>query len=321
MNVTQLIKRVRRSAFVEDTAVDWTDANIVEEMNDTLTQLYSRAVVNGDQGHWQMTEYTPLVGGQRSYRMPARSVMGTVIRSQMSYANDVSWWHVEEMTEADAMRYEYDGAVGGIGDDMQQRKIIRGENIYLLPPVPASNTYVMRTHYAIRPSRLCLPQASPTAGIITAINPTTRVVTVNIAIGSIGEDGSISVFTGAQQVDIIRVGGWHKVQWTGAATISGTSITLAVNASGLAEANDLSGIAVGDVVRAADQTDWPAIPADYHRSLADATAVKMLTARGMYEASSALAQAHVSPDLQRFGDLVRLRDESAAYVFVAPEFV
>lgn len=314
MNVTQLIKRVRRSAFIEDSAVDWTDANIVEEMNDTQTQLYSRAIVNGDQGHWQMTEYTPLIGGQRSYRMPARSVMGTVIRSQMSYANDVDWWPIEELTESDALRYEYNGV-----DTGEQRKIIRGENIYLLPPVPASNTYVMRTHYAIRPSRMCLPQAA-NAGVVTNINPTTRVVTVSIAIQSVDEAGALTAYSGSQQVDIIRVGGWHKVQWTGTATISGASITLAVDPSGLAEANDLSDISVGDVVRAADQTDWPAIPADYHRSLADATATKMLTARGMLEASSALAQAHVTPDLQRFGDLVRLRDESSSFVFVAPEF-
>lgn len=317
MNVTQLIKRVRRSAFVEDTAVDWTDANIVEELNDTQTQLYSRAVVNGDQGHWQMTEYTPLVGGQRSYRMPARSVMGTVIRSQMTYSNQVDWWPIEELTEADALRYEYESVDSGIGG---QRKIIRGENIYLLPTVSASNAYVMRTHYAIRPSRICLPQPSPTAGTITNINTTTRVVTVNIAISSMFEDGTVGTFTGTQRVDIIRVGGWHKVQWTGTATISSTNVTLAVDASGLAEANDLSCIAIGDIVRAADQTDWPAIPADYHRSLADATAAKILTARGMHEACGALVTAHVTPDLQRFGDLVRLRDESSAFVFVAPEF-
>jgi hypothetical protein len=243
--------------------------------------------------------------------MPARAVMGTVIRSQMLSSGE--WYPIDEMTEADALRYEnYDDSQGF-------RKIIRGENIYLLPPVQTSGA-VMRTHYAIRPSRLCLPQAAPTAGIITAINPSTRVVTVAVAISSIFEDGSIGAYTGAQQIDIIRVGGWHKVQWTGSATISGTSITLAVDPSGLDEANDLSDIAVGDVVRAADQTDWPAIPADYHRSLADATAVKILTMRGMLEASSALAQAHVSPDLQRFGDLVRLRDESSAFVFVAPEF-
>jgi hypothetical protein len=313
VNVTQLIKRVRRSAFVDDSAVDWTDANIVEELNDTQTQLYSRVVVNGDQGHWQMTQYTTLVPGQRSYRMPARSVMGTVIRSQIGEANSGEWWPLEDMSEADALRYE-----SNADDSQGYRKIIRGENIYLLPPIQSSG-WVMRTHYAIRPSRLCLPQ-SANAGVITNINPSTRVVTVSVAIQSVDEAGALTSYTGSQQVDIIRVAGWHKVQWTGTATISGTSITLAVDPTGLDEANDLSGIAVGDVVRAADQTDWPAIPADYHRSLADATAVKMLTVRGMLEASSALAQAHVSPDLQRFGDLVRLRDESSAFVIVAPEF-
>jgi hypothetical protein len=313
LNVTQLIKRVRRSAHLDNGSVDWTDAVIVEEMNDTMTQLYASAVVNGDQGHWQMTEYTPLVAAQRSYRMPARAVMGTVIRSQMSLAGDVDWGPLPDVPEADALRYEYSS------DDSQgYRKIIRGENIYLLPPAQSSGL-VMRTHYAIRPSRLCLPQTA-NAGVITNINATTRVVTVSVAIQSVDEAGALTAYTGSQQVDIIRVGGWHKVQWTGTATISGTSITLAVDASGLSEANDLSKIAIGDVVRAADQTDWPAIPADYHRSLADATAAKILTARGMAQASAELAQAHVVSDLQRFGDLVRPRDESSVFVFVAPEF-
>lgn len=313
MNVTQLIKRVRRSAFIEDTAVDWTDADIVEELNDVMTQLYARSVVNGDQGHWQMTEYTALVPGQRSYRLPARAVVGTVIRSQLSGPGDVQWWPIEDMTEADALRYE------NVTDDSQgYRKIIRGENIYLLPP-PQSSGNVMRTHYAIRPSRMCLPQGA-NAGVISNINPSTRVVTVSVAVQSVSEAGSASAYTGTQKIDIIRVGGWHKVQWTGTATLSGTSVTLALDPSGLDEANDLSCIAIGDVVRAADQTDWPALPADYHRSLADATAAKILTARGMEQKSAALAQAFVAPDLQRFDDLVRLRDESQAFVMVAPEF-
>jgi len=322
LNQTQLIKRVRRSAFLADADANYTDAVILEDLNDVMTQLYARAVIEADQAVWQVTEYTPLVANQRSYRLPARAVMGTTMRQQITAVGNVDWWPVKDLSEADALRYEY-GTASGSPVDAPTRKVVRGENWWLLPPVAVSGGYVMRTHYMIRPSRICAAQNNPLLnGIISSINPTTRVVTVGATLQNIAEDGTgTNMTSGTFQLDIIRVGGWHKVQWTGTATISGgTTITLAADASGLSEANDLSDIAVGDVVRAADQTDWPPLPADYHRSLADATAAKILTARGMADRAAELSQAYVVPDLQRFGALLRPRDASSAFVFVAPEF-
>lgn len=320
LNATQLITRVRRSAFLANTDVNFTDAVILEDLNDVQTQLYARAVIEADQGVWQLTDYTPLIANQRSYRLPARAVMGTTMRSQVSATGNVDWWPVEDLSEADALRYEYSTASTPL--NAPTRKITRGENYWLLPPVTSSNSYVMRTHYMVRPSRICAPQTFPTtSGVITAIDPVTRNVTMTNTVSSVSEAGALTALAGTVPIDIIRVGGWHKVQWTGNASNTGTTvITLAVDASGLSEANDLSDIAVGDVVRAADQTDWPALPADYHRSLADATAAKILTARGMADRANELSQSYVVPDLQRFGDLLRPRDASSAFVFVAPEF-
>ncbi len=321
---TQLVKRVRRSAFIADGDVNYTDAIILEDLNDVMTQLYARAVVEADQGVWQLTDYTPLIANQRSYRLPARAVMGTTMRQQISAVGNVDWWPMQDLSEADALRYEYT-SYSTSPLDAPARKIIRGENWWLLPPVTTTGGYVVRTHYMVRPSRICLSQvfgSGTPVGTITAINPSTRALTINGVISNVAEDGSTSSPSGTLQIDIIRVGGWHKVQWNGAATISGGGLTytLASDASGLSEANDLSDIALGDVVRVADQTDWAPLPADYHRSLADATAAKILTARGMADRASELSQAYVVPDLQRFGDLLRPRDNSSAFTFVAPEF-
>lgn len=326
LNGEKLIKRVRRSAFLADADINYTDTVILEDLNDVMTQLYARAVIEADQGVWQLTDYTPLIAGQRSYRLPARAVMGTLMRQQVSVVGDVDWWPMEDLSEADALRYEYNSYTTS-PLDAPTRKIIRGENWWLLPPVATTGGYVVRTHYMVRPSRICISQTFGSGipiGTISAINATTRALTINGLISSIGEDGSIgsAIVSGAQQIDIVRVGGWHKVQWTGTATFSGSglTVTLASDPSGISEANDLSDIAIGDVVRVADQTDWPALPADYHRSLADATAAKILTARGMADRASELSQAYVVPDLQRFGDLLRPRDASSAFTFVAPEF-
>lgn len=319
----QLVKRVRRSAFLADSDVNYTDSIILEDLNDVMTQLYARAVIAADQAVWQMTEYTPLIAGQRSYRLPARAVMGTTMRQQISAVGDVDWWPMSDLSEADALRYEY-SLYASTPLAAPTRKVVRGENWWLLPPVTTSGGYVVRTHYMVRPSRICLAQASGGSplGTISAINTSTRALTLNAAFSSISESGASTSPTGTLQLDIIRVGGWHKVQWTGTATISGggLTVTLASDASGLSEANDLSDIAVGDVVRVADQTDWPPLPADYHRSLADATAAKILTARGMADRADELSQSYVVPDLQRFGDLLRPRDASSVFTFVAPEF-
>lgn len=317
----QLIKRVRRSAFLADGDVNYTDYVILEDLNDVMTQLYARAVVEADQGVWQLTDYTPLVAAQRSYRLPARAVMGTTMRQQIT-ADGIDWWPMTDLGEADALRYEYSST--NVQLDAPTRKVIRGENWWPLPPVAITGAYVVRTHYMVRPSRICLSQAfgSGPIGTITAINASTRALTLNGGISSISDTGSITTPSGTQQLDIVRVGGWHKVQWTGTATISGggLTVTLASDPSGLSEANDLSDISVGDVVRVADQTDWPPLPADYHRSLADATAAKILTARGMADRADELSKSYVVPDLQRFGDLLRPRDASSTFVFVAPEF-
>lgn len=324
LNGTQLVKRVRRSAFLADGDVNYTDYVILEDLNDVMTQLYARAVVEADQAHWQLTDYTPLIANQRSYRLPSRAVMGTTMRQQITAVGNVDWWPMEDLSEADALRYEY-ASNSSSPLDAPTRKVIRGENWWLLPPVTTTGGYVARTHYMVRPSRICLPQAfgSGPIGTITAIDVNARVLNTNGAITSIAEDGSVgsTITSGTVTIDIIRVGGWHKVQWTGSATFTaGTVLTLASDASGLSEANDLSDIAVGDVVRVADQTDWPPLPADYHRSLADATAAKILTARGMADRADELSQSYVVPDLQRFGDLLRPRDSSSVFTFVAPEF-
>lgn len=321
LNQTQLIARIRRSAFLSDGDVNYPDDVILQDMNDVMTQLYARAVIAADQAHWQLTDYTPLIANQRSYRLPARAVMGTTMRQQITAVGNVDWWPVHDLSEADALRYEYN-SYSSSPIDAPTRKIVRGENWWLLPPANVTGGYVMRTHYMVRPSRIAVAQFIPTSsGLITAINTSTRVITIASSISNCGESGSRSVPNSAETIDIIRPGGWFKVQWSGAATgVNTTSITLSSDASGLSEANDLSDIAVGDFVRIADQTDWPAIPADFHRSLADATASKILTARGMADRASELSQAYVVPDLERFGDLLRPRDASSAFVFVAPEF-
>lgn len=314
MNVTTLLSRLRQSAFLAASSPDYPDSVLVGELNDHMTQLYTRAVVNARAGSWHMVEWYALAAGQRRIRMPPRAIMGAIERVQLSEVTDLEWFDIPEITEVDAVRYETTEC------EYPMRFVVRGDALHLLPPPTSSGSYVARIHYAIRPSRITT--LAQTAGQVTAINTTARTLTVNSVPVSVDEAGSSTVISGSGiALDVVRPAGWYSVQWTGTASLSGTTFTLAPHASGLAEADDLSGIAVGDYVRAAGQTDWPAIPEDFHRSVADAAASKVLTMRGMVEDASALVSMHVTPDLQRFGDLLKPRVQSGAFAFVAPEYV
>lgn len=314
MNVTQLIKRVRRSAFLEDGSIDWTDANIVEEMNDAIA-LFERAVVKAESGVWQRSEYYAVVGSKTSYRLPPRSVTGMIGRVQLSVAAYLDWFELPEVSEEDAVRYEYSDS------DMPLRCVIRGESLRLLPTPLASNAYVLRVQYAVRPSRLVLPQVAATSGLVSSVNTNLRTITLAGTMQSVDEAGALTNISTTSAFDVIKPGGWNTVVFSGIGSgLNSSLITVQSDASGVSEANDMSMIAAGDYVRIAEQTDWPALPVEYHRCLADVTAAKILTARGMADRAEEL-MAHVAPDIKRFESLLLPRVSSGAQALVAPEFV
>ena len=315
MNVTQLIKRIRRSAFLEDGSVDWTDANILEELNDTQTTMFERAVVKANSGVWQRYEYYAVVGSKTSYRLPARAAAGAYGRVQISTVGTTDWFDLPEVSEDDAPRYEYSDS------DMPKRCVIRGETLRLLPVPLLSNAYVLRLQYDMRPSRLVLPQSSATSGLVSSVNTTLRTITLSGVMQSVDEAGALTSISTTSAFDVVKPSGWNTVVFSGIGSgLNSSLITVQSDASGVAEASDMSMITAGDYVRIADQTDWPALPVDFHRCLADATAAKILTARGMADRAEEL-MAHVAPDIKRFESLLLPRVSSGAQTLVAPEFV
>jgi hypothetical protein len=173
-------------------------------------------------------------------------------------------------------------------------------------PAPSVSGYVLRVQYALRPSRLILPHVSSVAGIVSAVDPVTRVVTLQGLFQSCNEAGTFTVIAGTNAVDIIKPDGWHSVVWSGrAAATNGTAPTLQLEP--------------GDIMRFADQSDYPALPAEFHRAFADATAAKILTVRGMADRAEEL-MSHVAPDLKRFESLLAPRVGSNTFILSAPEF-
>lgn len=318
MNITDLIARVRRSAFLPTVSTDFTDAWICREINDQMTQLYERSVVKAQQGYWQQIAYFTLSPGKRQFRLPARACVGGVERIQIienGTASGNEWFDLPVLEEADAIRYE------NSSQERPMRAVVRGEFIRVLPPV-VSGTYYMRVFYAIRPSRITLPQTNPTTvGVVTSVDTTLRQVITTAAPDSIDEDGvKTALGTTNILIDIIRPSGWYSVMSTWTANRGANAFTLNAGNANLPETGDMSDIAVGDIVRASDQTDWPAIPQDFHRTIADAAAGKILTQRSMHGKATELMASHVVPDLTRFAEMLSPRVADQATAFVAPDF-
>jgi hypothetical protein len=130
------------------------------------------------------------------------------------------------------------------------------------------------------------------------VNTTARTITVS-ALPSYYINGAFVAFTSpsSMDIDVVRRDGWHELQLvTEAASLSGLTFTCSGG-------GDLSRIIAGDYVRLAGQAEWPCLPDDFHRCLADATAVKILIELNLVEKSAVLA-ANNGNDLQRFKSLL-----------------
>lgn len=325
MNAAELIARTRMSAFLDDANTDFTDSWILREMYDQLTQLYERAVVRSRQGFWVKKQIQPIVQGVAQYRMPRRAVAGGLQRVQIAYDSTLDYADLDQVDEAQAQYYELGTASGG-QQGRTARYVLRGDTITLLP-TPDGTALSLRIFYYLKPSRIIPAQAIVTGGLITSVNASTRVVTIQDVIRSTAPDLTNSAMTaGSFVVDVVEGaglldpagaddgGGWHEVslpQEFAVASAAGLTWTFSNTSV------DLSNVRVGDWLRSATQTDWPCIPDDYHRTIADATAAKILRMRSMDAKAEAL-KIDLGEDLARFGDLLLPRVQNSAKAIVAP---
>ena len=172
----------------------------------------------------------------------------------------------------------------------------------------------IRLRYYLRPSLLVTSQSSTSSnsgsdgvirGRIDGINNTTRTITVN----ALPFDQSLAVpaaITSGYRVDSVRPSGWHMptvVDYI-------PSITGLDLAFGSMSADEFGrSFRFGDFIRAADQTDWPALPADFHRMLADATAANVLREMDLTDKADVISTA-ASADFARFAKSIAPRVKS-----------
>jgi hypothetical protein len=303
MRSDELLAACRNTAYIGDANAypQFTDARLLSELNDKLRSVFSDIVVKTRAGYWLKEIVSTTTAGKARYRIPPRAVVGGLEKIELAF-NSGTYTALTEYPASEAQYFD--------GSATQTTGFwIQGDQVVLLPAPTSSLS--MRMSYYLRPSKLVTSQSSTQGGDgvvrgqVTAVDTTARTVTVN----TLPFDESLTVpaaITSASQlVDIVHPDGWHELAAVGLTqTISGTTFTLGGT-------SDLSDVSVGDYVRVADQTDWPCLPPDFHRCLADLAAIKILVETHMLEKAGAV-QAGVENDLTRFRSLLLPRVRSDA---------
>jgi hypothetical protein len=289
MNSTQLAKIVRRNLTVTaGTLSDYTDVVLYEEMTHILHSVFERAIVNARSGYWCKPSFLTTASSRPKYRIPARSVVGGLEKIDIASSTTSEYCPLVATTEEQASDYET--APQNVGQP--QAYVVRGDQVILLPT--PNSAWPMRFWYYVRPSKLC---AAQTAGTVTAVNTTARTITVNSVPNDHTDPLSPVVMAASGTLDVIHPNGWHELAVVGGAyTLAGVTFTIGGTAP-------LDEVELGDVVRVADQTDWPALPDDFHRPLADLVSIAVLEQIGLDSKAAAMAEK-VAPDLLRFQDLI-----------------
>lgn len=299
MNTTELIEAVRMGVFIAgSTFPDYDDPRLIVELNNTMHSTFERMVAAARAGYWQKYHTLTTTPGRAKYRIPYRAVTGGLENVCVS-SDGLGFAKLEEVSETHSLGYETLGA--GV-----LKYCVRGDQVVLLPAPQSALT--LRMTYYIRPSRLVPDQPG---GVITAVDPVARIITVNTVPDSYLNPIAPAPLTDADRIDVVHPGGWHELSLVAAPH---TRIDEVITVGGT---DPLDEVEVGDYVRVAEQTDEPCLPDDFHRLLADLTAAKVMTQLNMLQKSQATI-ANAASDLQRLTDMLVPRVKAEAKAVKAP---
>jgi hypothetical protein len=304
MRSDELIATVRMDTTDEDAHPDYTDARIIIELNDSFTTKFQRSIVDSRGQFWQQATLITPLANQTRIRLPARAIKLAKVEIGTGSGSATQYNDLLEITEDHASYYEAPAVTTG----KPQWYVSRGDQLELVP-VPDVGTYTIRLKYYIRPNRLVTSQSSTLGGAaadrgrITAINTGARTLTVNALPFDYSLGTPAAIASASQTIDVVHPDGWHELALVGASqTIAGLVITVGGT-------DPLDRVAIGDYVRVAGQTDWPPIPDDFHRCLADITAAKILIQEANPDKAAGIV-SDVNADFERFSALLTPRNAS-----------
>jgi hypothetical protein len=307
VNSDELVQLVRVTGQIPRSDPTYTSAQLRTEIQNTLTTLFERPIVNTREGYWLKRYEVTTTGGKSAYRLPHRAIVNMAERVEIS-TDGQRFFQINKLRPRDASAY--DGSEG-----TPNAYTLRGDVIQLLPTPSAG--IKLRVHYYLRPSILVAPQPGPSGedpvdiqknrGLVTDIPDATTLYVAALPWDMVAGP---PLETG-QRIDVVRPNGSHEVVVVSALCSVDGDNTLTFED----EPVDLSLVEPGDYVRVEDQSEWPPLPQDFHRTLAEATAAVVLISKGYGEKAQLLA-AKVKSDMERFEDLLqpRVKDSPAVAV-------
>lgn len=315
MRSDELLDRARRSAFIgnEFQYNDFTNQALFDEMNDRLRSVFSDAIISARSGYWLTTVVFPGNVTYGSFRIPSRAAVGG-LESVEFYLNG-QYYHLRELSPREVSKWETTSSSTVTG--LPVGYWLDGEKVNLVR-APLSGVTI-RLRYYLRPSLLVTSQSSTSSnsgsaaairGRVDLVDNATKKITVNTLPFDYSLSTPAAITTGAT-VDLVRPTGWHMPTIVSAsATIVGNEITLSGTSLGALNADEFNqAVRLGDFVRVAEQTDWPALPADFHRMLADATAANILREMDLDDKAEVIANV-ASADFARFAKVIQPRVKS-----------
>lgn len=307
MRSDELLTALRYSAYIGDGSAfpAYTDARLLLELNDKLNTVFGDIITKTRAGYWLKDIVVTTTPGRQRYRIPPRAVAGGLEKVEISNSILGPFARMTEVPAATSSDWE--PQVGTLRFPILYT--IQGDQIELLPGPDAA--YFLRLTYYIRPSRLVAQQSSTLGGGTVrgqiapgGINTVARTLTVNVLPFDQELAVPAAITSALQTIDVVHPNGWHELALVGATqTIAGLIFTVGGTA-------DMSDIEVGDFVRVSEQTDWPCLPDDYHRCLADIAAVKVAVELSMDDKAASVAE-NVQSDMLRFRSILTPRVKAA----------
>lgn len=304
MRSDEILDRVREKAVLGTVGAwpDWPDARLLNIVTERHQALNGAETVRVAAGFGKQDAFITCVAGQDLYPVPDRAVGSTIISAWIQQPGATNWTPLQSVPTRDAFIYDRGPAV----TQVPSRFCIQ-DGFFELYPSPSA-AFLLRLQFYIRPSAIVTSQSSTLVGagdavvrgLITAKGtPPARTITVN-ALPFDESLGTPAAITSALQlVDIIHAAGNYTLSmYSQPQTLSGLVLTLGGT-------DDMTRVRVGDWVRVADQSDWPLnLPHEFHRMLADRSAMEVLGATGRAEDEAQLGLT-VKADLDRYRAEIR----------------
>lgn len=277
MNAEELIAAVRITAFLPTADPVFTAAQIRREATDVLHTVVQRAVVSAR-----------TTGAGYWLKRKTVTTASSATRYRIPYR---------------AVGGTLEGVSLGASPNEEKAPQYRLFGDVIVFDAAPSNGQSLHFDYHLRPSLIC---ESQTAGRITDIDVDALTVTVNSV--PVNRVTAATVASG-DTLDIVKPNGWHEV------CVVNRTATLAGSVFTFESGTDLTDVEVGDYVRAADQTDWPCLPDDFHRTLADSTADSILISKNATD-KAASVQQKADAAWARFRDIIlpRVKNDPPAVV-------